>query len=486
MGYAGVPYVIIRDHTLSSLNYVPSTAMVSSLSPAFGLTLRDVMTGEELREHLRAVMSLDEIRSLANEYGVVERQRQLDIVELVIALVLSGGTHEGGRQYDTLRRYLESGAPSIARSAFYAWFTAPLERLLSELLTRAITQGQAQAKLLPGILRGVGDWRIFDSTTVKLPDALKGLYPGTGDYAAIKLHKEFSVGTGNLVGYQLSPARDHDSPFLIIDESRRGTGLLIDLGYASVARLAECETYDVRYVLRLKDNWKPRVDRLVRGTITREVLEGEDFDVLLDNDVLLLDGRAIDADVTIGRSGQTVRSRLIGLHTPKGYCFFLTNIARGTHGPHQVGDLYRIRWEIEVDNKVDKAGARLDEISARKDVSVRILLLASLLNTTIARTIVQSEKLSIRKGRAPAQQAERPPLHPILLMRALAIAHTTITQLLHDDAPRSNEWGALMARLRRLGHDPNWRKRPSVLDKVQGLTAPPGRKRNAKARASAA
>ena len=39
--------------------------------------------------------------------------------------------------------------------------------------------------------------------------------------------------------------------------------------------------------------------------------------------------------------------------------------------------------EIEIDNKVDKAGARLDEISARKGVSVRILLLASLLNTTI-------------------------------------------------------------------------------------------------------
>jgi len=179
-----------------------------------------------------------------------------------------------------------------------------------------------------------------------------------------------------------------------------------------------------------------------------------------------------------------VRSRLIGIHTTKGYCFFLTNIARGTHGPHQVGDLYRVRWEIEIDNKVDKAGARLDEISARKDVSVRILLLASLLNTTIARTIVQSEKLAIRKGRAPAEDAKRPPLHPLLLMRALAVAHTTVAQLLQADTPRANEWSALMGRLRQLGHDPNWRKRPSVLDTIQGLTAPPGRKRNAKAHIS--
>lgn len=439
------------------------------------------MTGEELRKHLRAVVPLDAIRSLAKEYGVIQRARELDIVQLVIALVLSGGTHEGGRQFDALRRYLGSGAPKVVRGAFYAWFTAPLERLLTELLRRAIAAGQVQPKLLPGILRGVRDWRIFDATTVKLHDELIDVYPGTGDYAAIKVHKEFSVGTGNLVAYQLSPARNHDSPFLVVDESRRGTGLLMDLGYASVARLAECETYDVRFVMRLKHNWKPRVDRLVRGTITREVLGGEDFDVLLDKDVLHLDGRAIDADVTVGRGEQIVHCRLVGIHTPKGYCFFLTNLARKTHGPKQVGDLYRVRWEIEIDNKVDKAGARLDEIAARKEVSVRILLLASLLNTTIARTIVQSEKMAIRKGLAPAEHAQRPPLHPILLMRALAIAHTTVTQLLQDDAHRPLDWNALMSCLRHLGHDPNWRRRPSVLDTIQGLAAPPGRKRNAKA-----
>lgn len=439
------------------------------------------MTGEELKLHMQTVVPLDVIRAAAKEYGVVERERELDVVQLVIALILSGGTHEGGRQYDALRRYLESGAPHIGRGAFYAWFTTRLEKLLTELLRRAIEVGQAQPRLLPGILGGVRDWRIFDSTTVKLRKDLKDIYPGTGDYAALKIHKEFSVGTGNLVDYQLSPARDHDSPFLVVDESRRGTGLLIDLGYASVARLGECNEYDVLYVLRLKDNWKPKVDRLVRGTITREVSDGEDFDVLLDDEVLQLDGRAIDADVTVGRGEHSVHCRLVGIQTPKGYCFFLTNLGRKTHGPHQVGDVYRVRWEIETDNKVDKTGARLDEIAARKDVSVRILLLASLLNTTIARTIVQSEKLSIRQGRTPAQHAARPPLHPILLMRALAIAHTTVTQLLQDGSPRIHDWNVLMVRLRQLSHDPNWRKRPSVLDRIQGLTAPPGRKRNAKA-----
>ena len=438
------------------------------------------MMGEELRRHLHSVIPLGALTELAKKYGLVQRERELDIVQLVIALVLSGGTHEGGRQFDGLRRYVESGAPRVVRGAFYAWFAAPLEALLADLLARAIAVGGAQPKLLPGILRGVTDWRIFDSTTVKLPNdpALLSEYPGTGAYAAIKIHKEFSVGTGNLVGYQFSPARDHDSPFLTVDESRRGTGLLIDLGYASLARLAECETHDVRYVMRLKDNWKPKVDRLVRGAISEAVIDGDDFHVLLEDDVIRLDGRVVDADVTLGRGPLTVRSRLVGIHTPKGYCFFVTNLPRATHGPKHVGDLYRVRWEIETDNKVDKAGARLDEVMARKGVSVRILLLASLLNTTIARTIVQSEKLAIRKGRAQGAAAERPPLHPILLMRALATLHGTVARLLLEPDADRLAWNKLLGDLRHLGHDPNWRRRPSVLDTIQGLTAPPGRARN--------
>jgi putative transposase len=433
------------------------------------------MTGEELRDHLRETLDASAIRVLVEKYGLQERERKFDVFEFVVALILCGGTHEGGRQYDVLRTYVDNGAPRIVRGTFYAWFTEPLLKLLTELLATAIAVGQRQPKLLPGILGGVTDWRVFDSTTVRLDDALIDTFPGAGEYAALKIHKEWSVGTGNLVGYEISPAREHDSPHLLIDERRRGTGLLIDLGYASIERLIECEMYDVQYVIRLKENWKPKVERLVRGAVFRDAMAGADFDALLDHDRVVLDGQAIDADVTVGRGAMTVRCRLVGVPTPKGYCFFLTNVPRKTHGPHQVGDLYRIRWEIEIDNKVDKAGARLDEITARKPVSARILVLATLLNTTIARTIIQSEKLAVAVDakKSPDEPASRAPLHPILMMRALASAHGTATSLLQSTAPELRGWRELMSRLRAFGADPNWRRRPSVLDKIQGLTAPP-------------
>jgi hypothetical protein len=201
---------------------------------------------------------------------------------------------------------------------------------------------------------------------------------------------------------------------------------------------------------------------------------GGDFDALLEDDVILLGGgHAIDADVTLGRGALRVKSRLVGIATPKGYCFFLTNLPRRTHGPNQVGDIYRVRWEIEIDNKVDKAGARLDEIEARKPVSVRILLLASMLNATLAKTIIQSESLAIvAEKKSPADPAGRGPLHPISLIRLMASAQPTVVRLLLSDEEELFEWVRLMARFRNYAADTSWRRRPSVLDIIQGLTAP--------------
>ena len=168
--------------------------------------------------------------------------------------------------------------------------------------------------------------------------------------------------------------------------------------------------------------------------------------------------------------------------TPKGYCFFLTNLPRGPHGPLQVGDIYRVRWEIEVDNKVEKAGTRLDEMDARKPVSVRILVTAALLGATMARIVVQREKLAIvaQKDGASRGLSLRRPLHPLLLVRAMRVCFPLVLKHLSNEQTSTSEWASLLGSLRLLGHDPNWRRRPSVLDKIQGQTGEPGRPRDKK------
>jgi putative transposase len=430
------------------------------------------MTGDEVRTVFEQMLPQDALNHLCQQCGVIERQRKLNLVMLVRAMVISAGTPGGAYQADVLRAYLESEVPRVTRAAFYRWFDEPLERFMEALAQRALAYARAQQVDRPGPLSGVKDWYIVDSTTIKVRDALLEEFPGTGDYAALKVHKILSVGCGAPVRYHLSPARDHDSPHLQIDDSWRGYGLLADLAYASLARLRACETYDVRFVIRLKDNWKPKVDYSARGQVTQAVVPGTDLEVLLEEETLVLDGRAIDADVHVGGTANPLHVRLVGIQTPKGYGFFLTNLPPRI-GPRQVADLYRVRWEVELSIKLDKSVHRLDQIDAERPCSLKTLLHASLMASTIAAVLAHRHNLNTRPQAAGAPRMEAP-LHTRLLALQMAVSCQFIAQAFElTGTAAKRRWDKIAELLTHAGTDPNWRRRPSVLDQLRGWKRQP-------------
>jgi hypothetical protein len=387
-------------------------------------------------------------------------------------MVIAAGTPGGAYQADILRSYLEFEVPRVARSAFYRWFDEPLEQFMTALADRALAYARAQQVDLTGILGGVKDWYIVDSTTVTVRDALQEEFHGTGDYAALKVHKVLSVGCGAPVHYHFSPAREHDSRHLRIDDSWQGCGMLADLAYASLARLRACNEHGVRFVIRLKDNWKPKVDSIARGRVTPEFCPGTDFDVLLEADILRLDGRAIDADVRVGGTKDPLHLRLVGVHTPKGYCFFLTNLPPRI-GPRQVADLYRIRWEVELSIKLDKSVHRLDQIDAERPCSVKTLLHASLIASMIAALLAHTHNMRTRPPQEGTPRTEAP-LHPRRLALQLAVSCQSIAQAFDlKGAAAKRRWQQIADLLTHSGRDPNWRRRPSVLDQLRGWKRQP-------------
>jgi hypothetical protein len=274
------------------------------------------------------------------------------------------------------------------------------------------------------------------------------------------------------VRYHFSPAREHDSRHLTIDEAWRGCGLLADLGYASLERLRACHAHDVRFVIRLKDNWKPKVDYIARGQVTQECFPGTDLDALLEAEILVLDGRAIDADVHVGGDKRPLHLRLIGVHTPKGYCFFLTNLPPRI-GPRQVADLYRVRWEVELSIRLDKSVHRLDEIDAERPCSLKTLLHASLLASTIAALLAHTHNLKTRPTQADKPRMEAP-LHPRRLALQLAVSCQSIAQAFDlKGVEAQRRWDKIAALLTHSGKDPNRRRRPSVLDQLRGWKRQP-------------
>ena len=430
------------------------------------------MTGDEVRQVFEAMLPQEAIDRLCQQCGVIERQRKLNLGMFVRAMVISAGTPGGAYQADVLRSYLECEVPQVARSAFYRWFDEPLEQCMAALADRALAYARAQQVDLSGPLCGVQDWYIVDATTVRVRDALREEFPGTGDYAAIKVHKVLSVGCGAPVRDHFSPAREHDSRHLQIDESWRGYGLLADLAYASLDRLRACDTHGVRFVIRLKENWKPKVDYLARGQVTQEFFPGTDLDALLEDETLVLDGRAIDADVPIGRGSHALALRLVGVQTPKGYCFFLTNLPPRI-GPRQVADLYRVRWEVELSIRLDKSVNRLDAIDAERPCTLKTLWHASLIASTIAALLAHTHNAKTRPQQPGAPRTEAP-LHPRRLALQLAVSCQSIAQAFElQGAEATQRWNKIAELLTHSGRDPNWRRRPSVLDQLRGWKRQP-------------
>lgn len=438
------------------------------------------MTGGDVREVFETILPDGVLMAAVRAAGFQERERKLNALVFLRTMITAASTGYGGRQADAMKLYFESGAEKVARGAFYAWFGTELERVLEAVRDRALTYAARQPLDLPGVLGAeVRDWHIYDSTTVRLDDALKGEYPGAGDYAALKIHKRFSVGLGTTIAYHLSPAREHDAPHLRVDESWRGLGLLADLGYASLDLLQRCERHGVHLVIRLKENWKPKVDHVARGALKATFTPGSDLDLLLDAEVLALDGKIIDADVRVGSGKQEVRCRLVGVPVEKGYCFFLTSLPPRI-APRSVADLYRVRWEIESDNKLDKSCLRLDEIGARTGPAVRALVHASMVASITVCLLVHHHRL--RELPPPAAGAERtkPPLHPQGLARMVAFCALAVARAFElDGRAASQEWDRL-ATLFNYETDPNWRRSPSILDQMRGWKVTPGQPRKAR------
>lgn len=324
------------------------------------------MDPTKLAEVMRTALPREKVMAFARELKVVERESVIDIVELVNALVLTSRSPAGGRQADVLRAYIDATHVKPARGAFYARFNTKLEQLFERLALESLAAAQNDPILLPDVLQGVKDWIIIDSETVKLHRDLLATYPGAGDYAALKIHKAFSLGRHNTIDYEITPARMHDSKCFNVTEALRGYGLVFDLGYASHDRLRACLRHDVRFVVKLKTGWKARLKSVDVGE-ARTLFEGTDFADAVALKQLSFEDGVLDAEVVLGSGSDAYTARLVAVETPsKGVCVFLTNLDRERYPPKVVSDLYRLRWEIEKSNKLDKSDFCLEDLDCRK------------------------------------------------------------------------------------------------------------------------
>ena len=142
-------------------------------------------------------------------------------------------------------------------------------------------------------------------------------------------------------------------------------------------------------------------------------------------------------------------------------------------GPRQVADLYRVRWEVELSIRLDKSVNRLDAIDAEQPCTLKTLLYASLIASTLAAILAHTHNVQTRPQQVGAPRTKAP-LHPRRLALQLAVSCQAIAQAFElTGAEAMHRWTKIAALLTHSGKDPNWRRRPSVLEQLRGWKRQP-------------
>jgi hypothetical protein len=123
---------------------------------------------------------------------------------------------------------------------------------------------------------------------------------------------------------------------------------------------------------------------------------------------------------------------------------------------------------MELSIKLDKSVHRLDQIDAERPCSVKTLLHASLIASIIAALLAHRHNLRTRPPQAGMLRTETP-VHARRLALQLAVSCQSIAQAFAlKGAAAKRRWHQIADLLTHTGKDPNWRRRPSVLDQLRG------------------
>ena len=79
------------------------------------------MDAADVREVFETILPEEALMAAVVAAGLQARERKLDAVRLLRAMVIAAATGYVGRQADVMRLYFESGGKAVVRGGFYAW-----------------------------------------------------------------------------------------------------------------------------------------------------------------------------------------------------------------------------------------------------------------------------------------------------------------------------------------------------------------------------
>jgi hypothetical protein len=334
--------------------------------------------------------------------GFVKRRRKLTGARFVQLLVLGWlGQPQAGAA--ALTRTAAALGVGLSRQGLSQRFGPPAAALLKAVLEAAVTQVVAAAPVAGPLLGRFHGVYVLDSSTVGLPAALAGTWPGCGGRtegagrAALKLGVELDLCTGALAGPVLAPGREQDRASALQHAAPPARSLrLTDLGFWSLDVFGALAAHGAFWLSRLNLQVVVFVDgeRLdlpawlaQRGTASVGVPVELGVEARLPARLLaarvpqaVADERRRRIQAAAQREGRTPSAAKLAL---AGWTLLVTNVPAADLRVAEALALARARWQIELLFKLWKQHGRIDETRSANPWAVLCELYAKLVAMVI-------------------------------------------------------------------------------------------------------
>jgi hypothetical protein len=377
-----------------------------AIVPPLRHTFRAERARNPVREQLAAfvgesgaeALDAERILALAEDMRICQRKRVHHPGLVIISLILSTfqrSTDTQGRWLDAQLTYEKLGGQRSGATSFRNQLRK-LVPVMHCLLRRRLTAFAAGATddTLRGRLKHFRDVLIPDGCAFKIARALSGVYAGTGTDAELKLHAVYSVGAGGCTSVERTAGSVHDSDGFWPERWQADALYIWDLGYNSHERFIDAVVGGAFVLQRLKEGANPVVVASYGTTGVRRKVQNEEGRPLR-----LLDAcefgwvhhqRVLDLDVVITDERRSVLARVVCVPFGGEDRYYLTTLPRALFTPHDIAELYRIRWEIERFFRGWRGALRLDEVRRlQHEQSLDAAVTASLLAAALAHQLTE-------------------------------------------------------------------------------------------------
>lgn len=334
-----------------------------------------------LEQALDQIALQDEARTL----GFFRRLRDITPHRLAIALILTLATKSVESLADLQRGFVLATGVSISykpffkqleKRAFAPFMQAVFTRLLNHLVLEVLVAREGTP------LAQFDDILAHDSTEFKLPDCFREKFPGRYPVKAATvaaLHTTLSLRRDQPLAVKLTSQREAATHQRPEPEALKNKLFIGDRAYADCVYVQEVASAGGACLVRATKRVNPKILAGWVGKQAWDGSQGQKFQAVLAQ----ARGTHLDLDVEFPRSRRrqvVARVRLLALWNPvtQAHVLLFTNLARADFSAEFLGEVYRLRWQVELLFKEWKSYANLHAFSTTKESIATGLIWAAL------------------------------------------------------------------------------------------------------------